>query len=189
VANPDTPHGFEFVRDLVTGSSPNYLTYEPFVTAGTTVYRGQFVKINAAGQIAAISGTFANDSGILNGACVGVCAANRTGVGSTVTCPIILAKDAVFRVQADGSLGTTITALQVLIGNGDDRFNITNPNSGDALGNSIAELAVAGTGSAQYLQLVGVDSRPDNEYGANIKVHVRFDSRLFLASPLFITSA
>ena len=168
MANTDTPIGFWPLYNFVGGE---IRTTEYTLTTGATVYRGDLLKIVAAGTVEAA----AADIGIT---AIGVAAEYVTDSGSAGGKKILVYDNPylVFGVQMDDA-GTASTAADVgqtanhLAGSG----STTTKMSGH-------ELDMSNIGTGAQLKIVGLINEQNNTWGANCNIAVMFNEHFYKAA-------
>ena len=184
MANIDHPHGFEWIKNPHGGSeTPRIEDFDAYYATGYTLYRGQCVKLDAAGYLRPVTGTGAGaDTHI-----VGICQRHVVVPDDTVVrgIPVVLCAHSCFRIQMDENFAVTTRAgFMAIIGTD---YDMVNPAAGDTLGNSTTELAGAGGGDA--CTVIWWDERPDNTFGPYMDVIIRFPSDVLVDGPEFVDQA
>ncbi len=196
MANTDHPNGFRFYRDLTSGDCPQVRHFDAVSGSGALeLFRGQPVRLGTQasgsdeiGYLAPIDGTIGTDDDAAEATFVGICAAYVSSAVDVIVkdVPVILAHTAEFIVQDDGGGSTAITRATFHSHYRNDYWwQITNFASGSTtLGQSTAELAATtGADTAGYLKVTDWHRAPDNAFGDNMDLIVRFNPILYAAGP------
>lgn len=181
MANTDAPRGLRFVRTVTGGTKPKILHVR--AKASVDVFIGDIVRLDAAsnGDAEALDDTSVGTD------IVGVSIARVESSTTQVTFPIISAHGSVFEVQyAPGYANENAIRDDI-----SDGTNLDTQNNGTgATGLDFSTCEAIATVANPSLRVVGWPDRPDNEFGANMKIHVRFmTSVLVLAAPAYVTNA
>jgi hypothetical protein len=173
--------GFRFYK-MRNGSSTPYTEVFPVASAyGTGLFRGDPVKLLSDGTIAVAA---AGDTDVLGVAC-GVpqykaadgfvkqgtylpASTSHSGLG-TPNCSmvrVILARDAIFEVDADdGSTVTTVAGALNMVGENANHIATAAGSTTTGLSGYNLDISDHTTGAAQW-RIVGVSSAPDNDVTA-----------------------
>lgn len=149
MANADRPRGFEPV------GAPQRLVKRE---AGSTIRKGEFVSISSDGQVDPVAA----------GAVIRGLAMNNAAVGEVVM--VCEDKDQLYVGQADGSdidAQTDIGNLCDVLATADDTTYETARMEIDS--------DTIGTGSGGQLEIIGLQVRPDNAFGAQADVVVKIN--------------
>lgn len=167
MANTDTPRGFWPLRHL-SGGEIRLTKYT--LTTGSTAYRGDLLKIVAAGTVepgAADIGT----------AAIGVAAHYADDSDSDGGVAILVYDDPniVFGVQSDSGTATTAADIGATANHAAGSGNATTGISGH-------ELDSSDIGSGAQLKILGLIPTPDNAWGEHSNLAVIFNEHHYKAA-------
>ena len=169
MANVDNPRGFWPVRHLCGGE---IRANEYTVTTGSTVYRGDLLKVVDAGTVEASA---ANDGVIV----LGVAAEYATDSASSGGVKVLVYDDPyiVFGVQAD--TGTSVAATGVF----ETANHVAGSGSTTTLisGHEIDSSEISGSSGAQ-LKVIGKINEPNNDWGEHVDLEVLINEHLYKAA-------
>jgi enhancing lycopene biosynthesis protein 2 len=166
MANTDTPRGFWPIRHLTGGQ---IRTERRVLTASATVYKGDVVKVVAAGSVEAAA---AND-GIIVG---GVAAEYKVaGASGTTWVNVYVDPEIVFGVQADSGTALTIAAVNATANHVAGAGSATTKMSGH-------ELDSSDVGTGAQLKIHGLIPREDNTWAEHADLEVTFNEHLYKAA-------
>jgi hypothetical protein len=169
MANVDNPKGFWPIRHLCGGE---IRSNEYIVTTGSTVYRGDLLKVVDAGTVEAA----AADAGVI---VVGVAAEYASDSGSAGGVKVLVYDDPyiVFGVQAD--TGTAVAATDVF----ETANHVAGSGSATTLlsGHELDSSEIAGSSGAQ-LKVIGKIDEPNNAWGEHVNLEVLINEHLYKAA-------
>lgn len=167
MANVDNPKGFWPIRHQCGGE---IRSNEYIVTTGSTVYRGDLLKVVAAGTVEAA----AADAGVI---VVGVAAEYASDSGSAGGVKVLVYDDPyiVFGIQAD--TGTAVAATGV--------FATANHVAGSGSATTFLsghELDSSDIGTGAQLKIIGKISEPNNSWAEHVDLEVLISEHLYKAA-------
>jgi hypothetical protein len=182
MANVDAPRGLRWVGAIDGSKKPKIIHVE--VAAATVLYQGCLVEIAVTTGLGILPAAAALN---VDAKLMGVSVGYKPATSANEDVPVIIGQGQIFEIQAGGVTTNLDTEAEFLTAlHAGTRYGFLAGATGvTGLNLSAMELDCAATGTddgVHIFQLYDIPERPDNAFGANMKVLVRIPDSVFIPS-------